>query len=301
METRDGICSAPCARSRSRFVLLAALLAGCSSSETTKQPDAGPSPAGVDGAAGSVDSAAGVPPDSASTSAVDPNAKGPGLTGVLTDESGTAIVNVQVLACMASTCLFGRSDPTGRFTFAVDPPASVALKTLEDLTTTPRRGAFLRPVTITNDALVDVGSAHVPNLPSGAPLDLSSNEPKMYAAGDGLTVTLSASDLVPRLGDFLTDVAARRIAPSVAGAIPGLGNERLVAVYALHPFAATSMRPIAVQAPSDLPRGTAVNFRSISEIDGHLSEPAHGLADGSFVNTNVGNGITELTWLVISQ
>jgi hypothetical protein len=62
-----------------------------------------------------------------------------------------------------------------------------------------------------------------------------------------------------------------------------------------------SSSPIAVRAPSDLPAGTAVRFRSISEIDGHLSEPALGLANGTAVETEPGAGITELTWLVISR
>jgi hypothetical protein len=44
-----------------------------------------------------------------------------------------------------------------------------------------------------------------------------------------------------------------------------------------------------------------VNFRTISEIDGHLSETAPGHADGSVVATDPGVGISELTWLVISR
>jgi hypothetical protein len=44
-----------------------------------------------------------------------------------------------------------------------------------------------------------------------------------------------------------------------------------------------------------------VRFRTISEIDGHLSEPVPGQADGSAVETDPSAGISELTWLVISR
>src|SRR5690606_7973377 len=114
-------------------------------------------------------------------------------------------------------------------------------------------------------------------------------------------LTLNRADLTPRLGDTLVDVAARAIPEDRFPTLMELDDETIVAVFALHPFAATSSSPIGVRAPSSLAAGTVVKFRSVSEIDGKLSAPALGVADGDSVATNAGEGIEELTWLVISR
>jgi hypothetical protein len=229
------------------------------------------------------------------------DAMGPGLFGALADETGQPLGYEMVLACMSTVCLFGSTDADGRFSFPIDPPADVALKTPVDLATTPRRGAALCPIRIADQSAIDVGTFHVPHLPQGTPIGPATMDPQTLEVGDGLTLTLRRADLTPRIGDVLVDAAARlvpatRVCPLLA--VPG---EEIVAVYALHPFAATSASPIAVRAPSDLPPGTAVRFRTISEIDGHLSEPVPGQADGSAVETDPSAGISELTWLVISR
>ena len=226
---------------------------------------------------------------------------GPGLAGTLVDEAGAPIRFEQVLACMATVCLFGQSDGDGRFVFPIEPPAEVALKTLPDLSSTSRRAAALCPVRIVGDALVKVGTFHVPTLPPGVPIGPESADPQTLMAGDGLELTLRRADLTPRIGDVLVDVAARLVPPAQVCSQLDLGDEEILAVYALHPTAAVSDSPIAVRAPSDLPAGTAVKFRTISELDGRFSEPAPGRATGTAVETDPAAGITELTWLVISR
>ncbi len=226
---------------------------------------------------------------------------GPGLAGTLADEAGEPLRFEMVLACMATVCLFGGSEGDGRFAFPIEPPAEVALKTLPDLSTTPRLAAALCPVRIVDDALVTVGTLHVPSLPQGMPIGPASADPQILMAGDDLELTLRRADMTARLGDVLVDVAARLVPPAQVCRHLDLGDEEIVAVYALHPFAAVSASPIGVRAPSDLPAGTEVNFRTISEIDGHLSDPAPGRATGTVVETDPSAGITELTWLVISR
>jgi hypothetical protein len=226
---------------------------------------------------------------------------GPGLAGTVADEAGEPLRFEMVLACMATVCLFGGSEGDGRFVFPIEPPAEVALKTLPDLSATPRRAAALCPVRIVDDALVTVGTLHVPSLPQGMPIGPASADPQTLMAGDGLELTLRRADLTPRLGDMLVDVAARLVPPAQVCPQLDLGDEEMIAVYALHPFAAVSASPIAVRAPSDLPAGTEVKFRTISEIDGHLSDPASGRATGTVVETDPSAGISELTWLVISR
>lgn len=231
----------------------------------------------------------------------DTAAAGPGLAGVLKDEADQPLAYEQVLACMSTLCLFGDTDANGRFFFAIEPPAMVALKTLEDYWDSPRRGATLCPVEIVDTSLKNVGSIYIPFLPEGAPIGAASDDPQTLLVGDGLEVTLRRADLRPRLGDALVAAAARAIPPERMPPLPAVEAEQVVAVYALHPFAATSASPIAVRAASSLPPGTRVTFQTISEIDGAFSEPVSGRADGAFVATDPGTGITELTWLVISQ
>jgi hypothetical protein len=263
-----------------RTVLLCSLVA-CGGTDTPSTPD-GPSAV-----------------DAATDGRVLP--MGPGLAGTLVDETGQPLPDNMVLACMATTCLFGNSDGDGHFFFSIEPSAEVALKTLEKLSTSPRLAAALQPVRITNDDLVDVGNLHVPHLPAGVPFGPATEDPQTLAAGDGLELTLRRADLKPHLGDALVDLAARAIPAARFPPLPELGGEEVVAIYALHPFAATSTSPIGVKAPSTLGAGTVVKFRAISEIDGRLSEPALGKADGAFVTTDVGAGIHALTWLVISR
>lgn len=243
--------------------------------------------------------------DSSHGSDGDVNPAGPGLAGTLASSADEPLGNEMVLACMSTVCLFGATQADGRFFFPIEPPADVALKTPEDLSVAPRRAAALCPVKIVDGSLVDVGTLHVPDLPQGAVLGPASMDPQTLTVGDGLELTLRRADLTPRIGDVLVDAAARLVPASQVCAFilasEALDGEEVVAVYALHPFAATSASPMAVRAPSDLPAGTPVSFRTISEIDGHWSEPVPGHADGAAVATDPSVGITELTWLVISR
>jgi hypothetical protein len=103
------------------------------------------------------------------------------------------------------------------------------------------------------------------------------------------------------LGEFLYDLAARRLPNEHVPHYAELEGEQIVAVYALHPFAASSASPIAVRAPADLPDGTVVWFRTVDELDGNCSEPIAGQVDGGYVATAPGTGIRRITYLVISM
>jgi hypothetical protein len=244
--------------------------------------------------------AAAAPVDAAEEAAVDAVPQdGSGVSGRLLDETGDPRAGTQVMACMAHVCLFGNTDSAGYFSFAVDAPAEIALKTPSFAQETPRRGAALQPVRLDEDQWIEVGSVYVPHLAEGELFQAADSDPQTLSVGDGLELTLHRGDLTPLVGEVLFDAAARQIPTSRRPSLD-LDGEAVVAVYALHPFGAHSSSPIAVRMASDLSEGTEVLLRTISEIDGLFSEPISGVADGTAVVSEEGSGIFELTYLVIS-
>jgi len=227
--------------------------------------------------------------------------EGPGLTGVLLDQDRRPLPYVSVMACRTDVCFYGSSGADGRFTFLLDRPGDLLIKTAGDLTASPRRASPMVPVRVTGDDFVDVGAVYTPSLPPGAAIEAGASGPLSLDAGDGLTLGFdpSALDLPP--GVLLTDLAARRLPESMIPPYPALGSEDVVAVYALHPFAAKSGTPVAVRVDSRLPAGTPVAFRTIDETDGTFSDPVSGTATGESVVTDPGRGITSLTHLVVTR
>jgi hypothetical protein len=223
------------------------------------------------------------------------------VTGVLKDEAGRPLARAKVLACMTKVCLIGETGADGRFSFSIDPPVAIVIKTEPDLAGSPRRGAAMMPVVLADRRVVDVGAVYVPIIPAGRPFGPGAADPQTMQAGDGLQLTLSRRALKARSGDVIVELAARRLPAARVPKYPALAGEEVIAVYALQPFAATSTAPIAVGAASTLPAGTRVSFRTINEIDGTFSAPVPGRASGRDVATDPGTGITELTYLVISR
>lgn len=220
-----------------------------------------------------------------------------GLTGVVVDASGAPMPRVGVLACTAATCFTADADASGRFVFELDVPATIGLKTHEE----PGQAAALVSVVLTDSPDLDVGELYVPDLPAGTAWTLRNPEPATYDAGDGLQLTVRTADLTPAFGTRLDTLAAARLPDDRVAAWPAIASERLLAVFALHPFAADSATPVGVQLALDLPDGAEVRFRSVSEIDGTLSEPALGVAQGGVIHTLDGQGLSHLSYLVISR
>ena len=162
------------------------------------------------------------------------------------------------------------------------------IKTNEDLSGEPRRSTPRVPVAVTGDEMVDLGNVYAPTLPGG---DVPIGPDGVVEAGDGLTLAFDLSD-----PDTPAAVAARRIPAGMMGDYPDLAGEDVIAVYALHPFAWKTDRPVGVRASLD---SEVVEFRTIDEIDGTLSEPVRGVGDGDSVATPPGTGITSLTHLVV--
>jgi hypothetical protein len=226
---------------------------------------------------------------------------GSGLRGTLMTESQEPLGRSTVMACMTKVCLLGETDAQGRFEFQIDAPENVAVKTHADLSRRPRLAAALYPVRFRGSALLEMDTVYVPELPfPGTPLPARGSGRQTLDLGDGLELSFDRGDLTPALGDVLVDVAARRLAREQIPPLPDIAAGDVLAVYALHPFAAKSRSPIAALVRAGLPKGPIL-FRTISEIDGTLSAPVPGHSSGEVASTDAGLGIMELTWLVLSR
>lgn len=252
-------------------------------------------------AVGCSDGPAGTSDTDSGSSTSDTPLEGAGIVGVLVDASERPIANEDILGCLATTCYFGKTAADGSFAFTIEPPAEVALKTHPDPTRSPRWAAALEPIALVDDSVVDAGTVYVPELPAGAVLDTTTNEPQTLAVGDGLELSVRQADLRAPPGVFLYDLAARRLPAAHVPPYPELGDREVLGVYALHPFETTSDSPIGVQAPLNLPDGTAVSLWTIDHLDGTFSAPVPGHVAAGLVTTDPGLGIARLTHLVISR
>jgi hypothetical protein len=226
---------------------------------------------------------------------------GPGLRGRLVDVDAQPLPGVEVLACQATTCYYGESDADGRFSFTIEPPAEIALKTHTNLASVPRMAAALVPVVLVDDTLVELGDVLVPELPDGVVVGAPSDELQTYLVGDGLELSLRSSDLMPNIGEFLYDVAATRIPPEHAPTHAELEGAQVLAAYALHPFAATCTSVIGVRVPVDAPDGTQVELRTLSHLDGNVAEVVPAVVQDGLAVTAPDVGITRLTYLIVSM
>lgn len=222
--------------------------------------------------------------------------EGPGLTGVLADENGEPLPWVNVMACTRAVCYYNDSAADGRFLFFFDGPVAGLIKTAEDLSAEPRRSSPMVPVTIADDEFLDVGTVHVPLLRAGSPVEPGRT---IFEGGDGLVLEFDPASIEVAPGTMWTDVAARRLPDAIVPEYPGVDSDSLVAVYALHPFAATSIEPIAVRFPTDLPEGTRLHMMTIDEIDGSFAETVEVVVEAGAVVTPEGTGITRLTHVVV--
>ena len=190
------------------------------------------------------------------------------------------LARTRVLACMTKVCLIGETGRDGRFRFSIDPGGG---RRDQDRARSRRVAAARRR----DDAGPCCGAPSrrrrrgVCAGPSGRrAFGPGAAGPQVLEAGDGLQLTLSRSALKPRPGDVILDVAARRLPASRVPKFAALADEDVVAVYALHPFAAASAAPIAVRAPSDLRAGTPRQVQNHQRDRRHLLAASPGAGVG---------------------
>jgi hypothetical protein len=157
-------------------------------------------------------------------------------------------------------------------------------------------GAALVPV-LAGDASAPDAAVYVPDLPAGVVLG---DAPGVFELGDGLQLTLDPSALTPELGTSLHDAAARRLPDDRVPTYPVLGAE-VLAVYALHPFAARSSAPggrVGAGRPGGRGGGAP---RAVSHLDGTLSAPVIADVSGGRAVSMEGEGLEWLTHIVVHR
>jgi len=271
------------------FALMAVQVTACTSPSSSDPDDTG---------GPTVDTAA-TPSTTTDTDATPVEPGDPGVTGRLVGPDGAPLAVEPVLCCQQDSCAVGETGIDGTFSFAEDPGSLVAVKTHHDLYRVPRHGAALAPAEIVADATIELGDVYVPALPTGVPVG-TGDEPRTLDVGGGVQLTVVPSDLVPDLGVVLYDLAAAPIGEAWIPHYPDAEGREVVAVFAMHPFATRSGSPVAVSVPSDLAAGTEVSLFSVSHLDGTLSEPVPGVADGTRVTTEAGEGLEWLTHVVVT-
>lgn len=272
-------------------VAIAALLMACSPTTSTTDTPTVPTDSGT------------VPTDTVPTDTTDtttePLPEGPGFVGRLVDEEGAPRAGEQVLACTMVFCLTVDSDPDGRFFVPLtDVPETLAVKTHEYWS--EGIAPALLPLFVPDDVTIDVGELVCPMIAPGDAWGPVANDPQTLDAGEGLQLTVNRADVALPFGTSFDAVGAGALPLDRIPAYDGLEAEEVLAVYALHPFGATVTSPVGVSAPVDLPPGTPVYFRSIGTLGQGLSAPAIGASDGSRASTGEGEGLTELSYVVVS-
>lgn len=237
--------------------------------------------------------------DDADTGTLPTDPSAPGLRGSLVGADGEALAHYAVMACSTSFCLNASSDAEGGFVFQVDPGTPIAFKTHEVLSH-PARAAALTPLVVADGPAIDLGTVYVPDLPEGVALGSEALDPQVLAVGDGLELTLNAADLVAPFGVFLHEIGAARLPDVHVPDYAALQGEQVLHVYAMAPFSTTSTSPIGLRVPTDLPSGSVAHARSIDYLDGTFSAPVALVSDGAFLVTAPGEGVSNLTHLVIS-
>lgn len=223
------------------------------------------------------------------------------VDGRLVDATGAPAAGERIMVCNLLACQSGLSGPDGRFDLSLGRAGHYVLKTEDVISGRSRHAAAMLPVLALRDAPVDVGDLPLPPLPEGPRVGPASADPQALAATDDLTLTISRSAVKMAFHDYLHELVAVPLPPERTRWAADLTGEDLLAVWALHPFEATSAVPVAIAWTTDQPDGAVVRFRTVGGANGTLSAPIDAPVSGGVARTPEGAGITELTYLVATR
>lgn len=226
------------------------------------------------------------------------------IKGTAVDESGEPIAAAWMSVCNPFGCRSTNAGADGTFLLEGLEVITFGVRSHDDVESVPYRGTVVRLIRATvPDVVLDAGRLYVPTVQPAPLLAADADTPQIVKAGDGLELTVTRKALEFPLGPPTDRLSARRI-PLEHVPPFDVGNEKLVAAWAITPYSTTSRTvPVAVKMELPLDPGTEVHLRSVWEFDGKLSDPvtAHASLDGKTVQTDPGAGLDNLTWILVSR
>ncbi len=238
------------------------------------------------------------------------------VDGAVTDLAGAPVPHAAVSMC-SRQCYGAAAGADGRFSIAVGAFLRSSDYALHVSGRPDFADVYAKVPVPANGAITLASPVRVPRLPaSGPPLPAAAGPALQLASGDvaldipaGVTFTVDVADVaIGPLGRQLRSVRVPLDAmPDFARSVPDVA-----ALYALAPPGAASSAPLAVHLTNaaGLPASSIVelyvlddDYRPLPPTAGSAKHAAraHVSADGRTIDTDLGEGITSLTWLVVRK
>jgi hypothetical protein len=234
-------------------------------------------------------------------------------TGRVTDLADAGLAQLVMTMCSPSTCYGTRADDAGIYAvpvgdFIVTQNYAVHADGRPDHAVDYLRLGAGEPQVISVDM-------HLPTLPPSTVLLPPDGTPATSVTVGDVTLQIAAGTTFDLdVEDFGTDAGRtlRVVAVALASAPAYAAANNVDAIYALAPSGAKPSQKMGVllRNAAALPAGAAVDLLVLS--DDYFSDPpsvgellvaaaAHVSADGSTIQTDPGEGISEITWLAVRQ
>jgi hypothetical protein len=257
-------------------------------------------------------------PDLALPACNDPNPPDGGVCpaqvrGQVTDDRGRAVAALTVSVC-ADQCFFGTTGSDGKFTVVPDQHIVLANYALE-LHGRPDHVTYYTPLPAGSGLMIDFSEPLLlPALPASGPEILGDKSAQTLTSGDLTLVLAAGTQVFFDVEDFGVpnghQLRVLSISSLAAGFLPFVpGNYD--ALYACSPFEVAFSQAASLKFANhaSLPANAAVEIQSLRGLvndglpAGHFQHAAnaHVSADGATITTDPGEGVTELTWLLLKR
>lgn len=226
------------------------------------------------------------------------------VLGTTVDMAGRPLSGVDVALC-GSSCRRLVSDGTGFFAFSDVPAGSYSLRVERSGNAPTASGKVVIPLYGYDPVATPARTFPPIVLPTFDQVTPLSAGVQTVAIDPQLSLTLDAQSLSFPMGTAMPQLTGKRVPAGLYPdfCLPG-ADGRIVAEWAMAPFATTSTSPIEIRIADGLglSPNTQVNFLTIDPDLGRPEQQAVGTvaADGKSITSKPMTGIRRLTWLIVS-
>jgi hypothetical protein len=234
-------------------------------------------------------------------------------TGTVEDLSGTPLPDLVMTMCSPVVCYGGRADDAGVYDLPIGDFLDTSLYAVhadgrpDHAVDYDRLGPDEPEIISVNMRIPTLPPSTISLPPDGADASTVTVGDVTFQIAAGTTFDLDVEDFGTTAGRIL------RVASVPLASAPSYAAANDVdAIYAMAPSGATPSLPMGVSLrnAANLPASAAVDLLVLS--DDYFSSPpavgtlvlqatAHVSADGTTIQTDPGQGITEITWLAVRQ